>query len=445
MTVIDQPTAESPDLGPGSPPRTTLPVRTPLERSESPRCRRLGGASLNGVLCVIGAAAASLCGSLLLFGRLAPFSGLIAFVAVTYALFLLIYAALISLSEDGPAVTDRVMTAVLYSAFMVTFTALVSIAVYIGFRGWPAIHHVNFYTQDMSVTGPLDPLTKGGIKHALVGTLWMIAIALVITVPLAIVGAVYLSEARTPFSRFIRTIVDAMTALPSIVAGLFIYGVWIVSLHHEKSGFAASLALSIMMLPIIVRASDVVLRLVPGNLKEASFALGAPRWRTMWHVTLPTARSGLATAVILGTARGLGETSPVLLTAGFTQEFNSNPAHGPMVSLPLFVFKEVGSPEPGPKARAFGAALVLLALVVILFFIARIIGGRGPGFVSKRKARRMAHKSARDLARFQTEGEDVSTSAGFGVMRSMPGVLGRRQRRRGSPPTLPSESEGATS
>ena len=134
------------------------------------------------------------------------------------------------------------------------------------------------------------------------------------------------------FSRFVRIIVEAMTALPSIIAGLFIYATLIIILGFPKSGLAAALAISVMMLPIIIRAADVVIRLVPGNLKEASYALGASQVRTVWHVVLPTARSGLTTAVILGTARGVGETSPVLLTAGVTASLNTNPLDGPMIS-----------------------------------------------------------------------------------------------------------------
>ena len=125
-----------------------------------------------------------------------------------------------------------------------------------------------------------------------------------------------------------------MTALPSILAGLFIYALWILAFGFGRSGLAAALALSVMMLPYIIRASDLALRLVPGNLREASAALGAPGWRGEWQVVIPTARSGLATGVILGIARAIGEASPVLLTAGFTSYMNANPLHGPMVSLP---------------------------------------------------------------------------------------------------------------
>jgi phosphate transport system permease protein len=200
-----------------------------------------------------------------------------------------------------------------------------------------------------------------------------------------------------------------MTALPSIVAGLFVYATWILVLHNEKSGLAAAMAISVMMLPIIIRAADVVLRLVPGNLREASAALGASQWRTVWHVVLPTARSGLATSVILGTARGIGETAPVLLTAGFTAVLNTNPVHGPMVSLPLAAFEFVKSPQPAMIARGFATAAFLMLVVLALFVLARVLGGRGPGHVSAAQSRRIERASARDLARF--DARTVASSA----------------------------------
>jgi phosphate transport system permease protein len=155
-----------------------------------------------------------------------------------------------------------------------------------------------------------------------------------------------------------------------------------------------------MMLPIIIRAADVVIRLVPGTLREAALALGASQWRTIWHVVLPTARSGITTAVILGTARGIGETSPVLLTAGFAQTMNANPTSGAQTSLPLYTFQMVRTGEPGLIARAFGAAAVLMVLVLFLFVLARIIGGRAPGQLSRGQRRRRARASRRDALRF---------------------------------------------
>jgi phosphate transport system permease protein len=348
---------------------------------------------------------------MLLFGRLAPFSGPLGFLIVAYLVFLASYAVLVSLVDDGPAVTDKVITVVLYTAATVVFAALAFIVIFTLVKGSKALVHLNFFTQDMAKAGPLQPLSVGGIKHALIGTLWMISIALIATVPLGLACAVYLNEVRGRLSGFVRTIVDAMTALPSIVAGLFIYATLILMFHFEKSALAAGLAISVMMLPIIIRASDVVLRLVPGNLREASAALGAPKWRTVWHVVLPTARSGLATSVILGTARGLGETAPVLLTAGFTANVNTNPIHGPMVSLPLAAFEFVKNNRSAMIARGFASAAFLLLVVLALFVVARVLGGRGPGHVSGRQANRIRRASRRDAARF-----DARTGVASGLV-----------------------------
>ena len=382
-------------------PRTTVVRRTPEETAAPPQQRRrVGGRRREDSLALYGAAASGLSVATLLFGQLAPLSGKLGFVLVAYTVFLAVYALLVSLADNGPAIRDRLMTVVLGSMATVLFAALFLVVGFTTVKGWGAIWHGNFYTQDMQAAGPLDPITVGGIKHAIAGTLIQIVIALAITVPLGITCAVFLGQIRGGFTRFVRTIVEAMTALPSIVAGLFVYATWILMLHFEKSGLAAGLAISVMMLPIIIRASDVVLRLVPGNLTEAAEAMGAPRWRTVWHVILPTSRSGLATAVILGTARGIGETSPVLLTAGATAGLNTDPLHGPMMSLPLAVFTLIKSPQPAMQERAFGTALVLMALVLVLFATARAIGGRGPGQLSGRQARRAGRASARDLGRF---------------------------------------------
>jgi phosphate transport system permease protein len=407
--VPDQVNAGSSELGISL--RDTV---VPTRRAGVPPQQRLklGGFSRPDFLNLMGAGISASCLALLLFGRLAPFTGLIGFFLVAYVMFIAAYTVLVSLNDDWPAVIDKVVTVVLYTAAALMFTALGFVVFYTIWKGHSALGHINFFTRDMKGTSPLAPVTKGGIKHALIGTLWMMAIALTITVPLGLAGAVYINEVGGRLSRAVRTIVDAMTALPSIVAGLFIYATWILALHKEFSGFAAALGISVMMLPIIIRASDVVLRLVPGNLREASAALGAPQWRTVWHIVLPTARSGLATAIILGMARGIGETAPILLLAGYTTVTNSNPVHGPMVALPLAAFEFVQSPQNTMKARGFAAAAFLMLVVVALFIIARILGGRGPGHVSPRQARRIRHRSARDVARFEANNATPFTVGG---------------------------------
>lgn len=343
--------------------------------SVQPEERRvLHGVRIADVLTVLGALLAALSVTILLFTALTPFGGFYGFVAITGVGFLAFYSLLTWLDADGQVVRDRIAAAIVHTLAACVLIVLIFVVAFTLIRGAEALPHLNFYFQDMSTTGPLDPLTMGGIQHAIVGSLIQIAIALVITVPLGLTTAIFLTEIPGPFARFVRTIVEAMTALPSIVAGLFVYATFILILGMDKSGMAAAIAISIMMLPIMVRSSDVVLRLVPSTLKEASIGLGATQWQTVRRVVLPTARSGLTTAIILATARGVGETSPVLLTSGFTAALNTDPLHGPMVSLPLAIFEFVKSPEPAMIARGFGTAAVLLLLVVTLFIIARIIG-----------------------------------------------------------------------
>ncbi|MFG6444026.1 phosphate ABC transporter permease PstA [Microbacterium sp. P07] len=390
---FDAPAADTVPTG-----HTSLP--SPGDTPIGPR-RHLRGAPAEERFNLLGALAASVAFATLLFGWVTPMTGAIGWAVVAYLAFIGIYALLIILRSDRLEVADRVMTALLYSAGAILLAALVFVVVFTVVRGMPALVHPNFFVQTMQYAGPLDPLEVGGIAHAIVGTLIQISIALAIAVPLGIATAVFMNEIGGRFARFVRTISDAMTALPSIVAGLFIYAAVITLVTHERSGFAASLAITVMMLPIIIRASDVVLRLVPGNLREASYALGASRWRTVWNVVLPTSRSGLATAVILGTARGVGETSPVLLTSGVTAVMNANPFSGAMISLPLQVFDMVKSPEPTMIARGFGAAATLILLVLLLFIIARAVGGKGPGQISTRRRRALATGSLADLQRIE--------------------------------------------
>ncbi|SNS52638.1 phosphate transport system permease protein [Micrococcales bacterium KH10] len=376
---------------------TTPPTQTRLRvlpDSESPRERVLSDKRVSDVLALCGAGLAALALAAVIATQLVPVRGIPAFTVLTIVLFTMIYAAIISLTENGPAVRDRVVTVIVHTLAFTVLLTLVFVVVFTVARALPALPHLNFFTEDMALAGPLDPLDTGGIAHAIVGTLIQIGIALAITIPLGIATAVFLTEIPGPFARFVRTVVEAMTALPSIVAGLFIYATAIYTFGLDKSGLAAALAISIMMLPIMIRSSDVVLRLVPHTLKEASYGLGATQWSTVWKVTLPTSRSGLTTAIILATARGIGETSPVLLTSGFTAAMNLNPTSGPMVSLPLAIFQFVKSPEPTMIARGFGTAATLMLLVVGLFVIARLIGADNPAKKAARMERHRRFRSA---------------------------------------------------
>jgi phosphate transport system permease protein len=246
-------------------------------------------------------------------------------------------------------------------------------------KGFPALHHLNFYTHDLTSVSPAtDPLTKGGIYHAIIGTALEVLIATLISLPLGIGTAIFLSEVRGPGTRLVRTVVEAMTALPDILAGLFIYVLLIILLGWERSGLAAALALSITMIPVIARSAEVVLRVVPSGLREASVALGASHLRTVFQVVLPTAGAGLATSLILGIARVAGETAPLLIVSGSSSFTNYDVLHHNMNSLPLFVYIGIKSGLPLYIQRAYGAASVLLALVLTLFIITRFLArGRG--------------------------------------------------------------------
>ncbi|EIC06587.1 phosphate ABC transporter, inner membrane subunit PstA [Microbacterium laevaniformans OR221] len=397
-----------------APRRTSVPTREPAGHDARPEAQRnLSRIRRDDILRIVGGMAAAVAATTFLFTQVMPFQGVLPFVLISYVLFLVFFVVLIGLDDNRVTIVDRVWAVIIHSAAIVLLMGLAVVVVFTLARGAEAFLQPNFWWQDLSLAGPLDPLTVGGMAHAAVGTLIMIAFALAIAVPLGLITAVFLAEFPSPFARIVRTVCEAMTALPSIICGLFIYATYILLFGFDKSGFAASLAITIMILPIIIRSADVVLRLVPQTLKEASLATGASHWRTIWHVVLPTSKSGLMTAIILGTARGIGETSPVLLTAGYTTFFNLNPFSGPMVSLPFATFTLVKSPEPTQIARGFGAAAVLMVLVFVLFFLARLLGGKGAGVLSPQGLARARAASARDAARLARR--DASRRAGSAV------------------------------
>ncbi len=372
MTVT-MPDAALPPAAPDGPRTWVRSVEDLPGPVAQPVRRFLSTSTADERVVLAGLLAAGLAMAWIVCSRLLPWGTVLGFATVAFVLFLVVVTVTTSAMSPGPAVADRLAAAVITGGAAIVGIALVSTVVFTFVRGAPALPHINMFTQDMSGVGPRDPLTSGGVLHAIVGTLIQIGIAVAVTVPLALGTAVFMTEVGGSFSRVVRTVVEAMTALPSIVAGLFIYTVLIVTLGFPRSGFAAATALSVMMLPIIARAADVVLRVVPSGLREASLALGASRWRTVWHVVLPTARPGLATALSLGVARGIGETSPVLLTSGAAPFLVANPVGSGMNSLPLFVFSTVRTGEPLAIQRGFAAASILLALVLFLFVVARIL------------------------------------------------------------------------
>jgi phosphate transport system permease protein len=361
----------------------------------APERIRLHAATADEVFPLLGSAAGAIALVWVLFERVLPFTGAVSFWACCYGVFLVLYAAVTAMQSGRRAVTDRLASVAAASAGLFAVAVIAMQIGYIVFRGWPAVRHLNFWTQTMKVTGSLQPLTSGGVVHGMVGSLEQLGIATLLAVPLGLLAAVFLAEVGGVLAHPVRVIVTAMTALPEIVAGLFIYATVILTLGTRQDGLAAALALAVMMLPIVTRASEMMLRMVPGNLREASYALGASQWRTVWNVVLPTARSGLTTVSVLGMARVVGETAPLLLTSGLTNFLNANPLHGPQSGLPLLIWAFIRiTPSANMIERGFGAGLALLLMVLILFTAARVLGGKAPGEMTRRQRRRMARDAA---------------------------------------------------
>ena len=268
-------------------------------------------------------------------------------------------------------IIDNFATVLVYIALLLALAPLVAVIGFTVARGLKRFSW-SFITHTMAGVGPLAP--GGGVYHAIIGTLEQVLLASVIAVPLGILVAIYVTEyGGNVLAGAIRFLIDVMTGIPSIVAGLFIFAFWVIGLHKGFSGFAAALSLAILMLPIVTRATEEMLKIVPRALREASLALGVPRWRTVWSVVLPTAGAGITTGVMLAIARVTGETAPVLLTAGGNSFVNNNAFHGPQGSLPLFVFDQAGRAFNVNLDRAWAAAFTLIVIVAVLYVAARLV------------------------------------------------------------------------
>jgi phosphate transport system permease protein len=295
----------------------------------------------------------------------------VGFAIWAYLSFLVVFFFLARDRSTVETAIDRVVTVVVWSIATLVTAVLVWMIAFVVVRGLPRLSW-QFFTEDLSKVGPLSP--GGGAHHAIIGTLEQVGIATIIVVPIAIMTAVYLNEINGRMAKPIRFITEALTGLPSIVAGLLIFTVWVQK--YGFSGLAGSLALAVLMLPIVTRTSEEILRTVPDSLREGSLALGSPRWRLVQRVVLPTALTGLVTAVILGVARAIGETAPMLLTAFGNDKTITSPNDGPQDDLPLMIWKLIRQPVNVQQQRAWTAALVLVVIVFILFATARYIAGR---------------------------------------------------------------------
>ena len=269
---------------------------------------------------------------------------------------------------------DRLMLALVTSAFVLVSLPLVSLVWTVIERGLLRFD-TEFFTSTMrGVVGE-----GGGGYHAIVGTLIVTGLATLMSVPFGLFTAIYLAEYGhgTRLARMIQSMVDVMTGIPSIVAGLFAYAMFELMFGPgTRSGISGAVALTVLMTPVVVRSSEEMLRLVPNELREAAYALGVPKWKTIVKVVLPTAVAGLITGIVLAIARVIGETAPLLLTAGLAQGVNWNPFDGRMTTLPVFTYYQYVQPGIPPEAgqdRAWTAALVLIIIVLVLFTLARIL------------------------------------------------------------------------
>jgi phosphate transport system permease protein len=329
---------------------------------------------ITGVACVVSALSLSW----IIFGRLVDGVGWFPFVLVTYLVFLGMYALATADRLGRLVATDRVVTVLIATAAFILLIPLLWLVGFVVVKGIPALR-ASFFVHDQSGVTASDPSTAGGGSHALVGTLQQVGLALLISVPLGLATAVFLNETESRLRRPVRVFVDAMSGLPSVVAGLFIFAVLIIPFAQSTpvfgyNGFMAALALSMIMMPTIARTVEVVLRLVPSGLRESALAMGSSKARMVWSVVLPTARSGLATAVVLGIARAVGETAPLLFTAFGYDLMNAQPFDGPQDSLPLFIYKNIRKPSEASIDRGFAGALVLMLVVLALFALARFLG-----------------------------------------------------------------------
>jgi phosphate transport system permease protein len=300
---------------------------------------------------------------------------------VVGALLLFLLGTLISASivEGTRSARNRLATTLIYSAFALALLPLLSVVFTLISKGATRLD-AEFFGHSMRNIGPQD--AGGGAYHAMIGTIEQVAIATLITVPLGIGGAIYIVEyGRGRLAGAIRFFVDVMTGIPSIVAGLFILSFWVLTITPHLSpdglpyysGFAAALALSVLMLPTITRSSEEMLRLVPGALREGAFALGIAKWKTILRIVLPTALPGIVTGVMLAVARAAGETAPVLLVAGGGAGINFSPFTGLQNSLSIFIYDQASSASKFAPARAWSAALTLVALVLTLTIAAKLL------------------------------------------------------------------------
>jgi len=265
-------------------------------------------------------------------------------------------------------IKNRVAEGLFASAFIIAMVPLVWVLYTVISRGYQAVISSTWWNK--SLAGVLPEEFAGGVYHAIIQA----GVAAVLAVPLGVMAAVYLVEyGRGWFARTTTFMVDILAGVPSIVAALFIFALWIATMGFPQSALAVSLALVLLMLPVVVRNTEEMLKLVPDELREASYALGVPKWKTIARIVVPTALPGIISGILLALARVIGETAPVLVLVGYARSINYDPFDGNMASLPLLIYTELINPEPAGRLRVWGAALTLIIIVAALYIGAAFV------------------------------------------------------------------------
>jgi phosphate transport system permease protein len=304
-----------------------------------------------------------------------PLAGNLAYVAVFFISYIGIDYTYSRVTQGKTAGSDSIFRGFVMLSIAIAVIPIISILYTVIARGYKGMHW-SMFTKDMHNNAPTDAVGQGGLLHAIIGTFLLVAIALIISIPIGLLTAIYMTEIKGRFTRPIKFLVQAMSGVPSIVAGLFILAAIVYPLTKTFNSFEGSLALSILMIPTIARTSEEVLLLVPQDLRESGVALGGTQWRTVAQIVLPAARSGLVTAVILGVARIAGETAPIVLLTGGGDTKNWNIFSHPMGSLPFYIWRGFGAGTPESITRAWAGIMVLLGLVLTLFVVARLLSNR---------------------------------------------------------------------
>ena len=315
--------------------------------------------------------------SLVTFGVFAVAGGvplnIAGWLVVTAIVYLILITVIATIVEGRRKATDRLVTGIVSAAFLIAMVPLISLGITVVVNGVAGIS-ADFFTSSMrNVVGE-----GGGALHAIVGTLLITLAAAIISIPIGLFTAIYLVEyGRGRLAQGITFLVDVMTGIPSIVAGLFAYALFALFFGPGiRLGFMGAVALSVLMIPVVVRSSEEMLKLVPNELREAAYALGVPKWLTIVRVVLPTSIAGITTGIMLSISRVIGETAPLLLTAGVTASMNYNLFEGRMMTLPVFAYSQYmnqGIPASAFIDRAWAAALVLIVIVMALNLVARLV------------------------------------------------------------------------